>query len=77
MPEIATLIQALDDKLTATDEPIEMAKIYYDAGLLFEQNGETDEACFFMTQAYVFASQYGEKMLVESSGEFLRRYNRI
>ena len=77
MPEIHVMIQELDDKLAATDDPIVMANIYYNAGLLFEQNEEIDEACFFMTQAFVFASHYGEKSIIESTRIFLQKHDRI
>lgn len=77
MPEIQAMIQELDDKLATTDDPIVMANIYYDAGLLFEQNEEIDEACFFMTQAFVFASHYGEESITKSARHFLQTHNRI
>jgi len=77
MAEIESLLQALDNKLLATDDPIEMANIYYDAGLLFEKKKEIDEACFFITQAYIFASHNGQTSLVQSTREFLQTHKRI
>ncbi len=77
MSDFDNLIQALDEKLAQTDNPIEMANIYHQAGILFADNEEVDEACFFMTQAFVLASHYNEKTIVQSSREFLRQYNRI
>ena len=77
MSDIQVLIQELDDKLAATDDPIVMANIYYEAGLLFEQNEDIDEACFFITQAFIFASHYGEETITKTAREFLLAHDRI
>ncbi len=36
-----------------------LTKIYTDAANASEKCGDIDEACFFLTQAYVFALQQG------------------
>ena len=77
MTDFDKLIQKLDEKLIQTDCPVEMANIYHQAGVLFSDNEEIDEACFFMTQAFILASHYNQKSIVQSSREFLQQHNRI
>ena len=77
MSDLDGLIQALDDKLVVTDDPLEMAEIYHQAGILFSQHEEIDEACFFMTQAYIIASEHGEESIVQETREFLKQHHRI
>ena len=70
-------IAQLDHQLMNTDDPLEKARIYLSAGQLFENRSETDEACFFMTQALVFAAHLGNKSIEHKAREFLVKHNRI
>ena len=42
-----------------------LTKIYTDAANASEQRGDIDEACFFLTQAYVCALQQGADTAVK------------
>ncbi len=42
-----------------------LTKIYTDAANASEKRGDIDEACFFLTQAYVCALQQGADSAVE------------
>ncbi len=42
-----------------------LTQIYTDAANASEQRGNIDEACFFLTQAYVCALQQGADIAVE------------
>ena len=70
-------IAQLDRELLQTDDPVEKARIYLRAGQLYSACAETDEACFFMTQALVFAAHNGNKTIEHEAREFLQKYDRI
>ena len=70
-------IADLDHQLTKTDDPIEKARIYLRAGQLFAASVETDEACFFMTQALVFAAHYGDIAIEQEARQYLMEHDRI
>ena len=70
-------IEKLDRQLSETDDPIEKARIYLRAGQVFFESSDMDEACFFMTQAFVFAAHNGEKLIENTARQFLAEHNRI
>lgn len=43
----------------ADDDHDSLVKLYTDAGNLMEAEGNIDAACFFLTQAYIFALEAG------------------
>ncbi len=60
--------QSIERKLQAAFERNDLellAAIYTDAANASEQRGEFDEACFFLTQAYVCALQQGTDSAAE------------
>ena len=52
-PSQAVQIEALDRQLSETDDPLEKARIYLRAGQIYAEFSDIDEACFFMTQAFI------------------------
>ena len=73
----AKQIEALDRQLSKTDNPVERARIYLRAGQLYSESAEIDEACFFMTQAFVFAVHHGDKIIEQEARQFLMENDRI
>lgn len=66
---IATERQAYDDLDAAIKEAHDagrletLASAYARGGALYDRQGETDAACFFWTQAYIFALDAGAAAL--------------
>lgn len=68
------------DGLTSLDEDIidghlrsdgcRLAELYYKAGSIMEARGDTEAACFFYTQGYVFAL---DEQLLELANELISR----
>ena len=54
-----------------------LAARYADGGTLYEDQGETDAACFFWTQAYVFALDAGIDDLAEAMRAKLDMFGRM
>ena len=57
-PDRATLDTALRDA-HHTGDAVRISALYGRAGDLFDAAGDIDAACFFYTQAYVFALEAG------------------
>lgn len=58
----ATAIQRIDAELVAAHERGDgptLAGLYEAAAALKDEHGDVDAACFFLTQAYVFALEAG------------------
>lgn len=53
-----------------------LAQLYAEAGQLAAADGEVDKACYFFTQAYVFALEVGENAMAEKMHAFLRQHGR-
>ena len=53
-----------------------LAQLYAEAGQLAAANGEVDKACYFFTQAYVFALEAGENAVAEKLQAILRQHGR-
>lgn len=70
-------IEALDLQLSRTEDPLGKARIYLQAAQLFSESKEIDEACFFMTQALVFAAQHGDRSIEQQARQFLKKNGRI
>lgn len=70
-------IDALDRRLANTDDPVEKARIYLRAGKIHSEYGEVEEACFFMTQAFVFAADHGDKTVELQARRYLQIHDRI
>lgn len=63
-------LAALEDALLsahAADDRMALVSLYKEAGEIKKQAGETDAACFYFTQAYVFALETGH----EAAGDLL------
>ncbi len=54
-----------------------LAASYAEGGALYERQGETDAACFFWTQAYVFALDAGAAPLADRMRDKLRDFGRM
>ncbi len=54
-----------------------LAAGYAEGGALYERQGETDAACFFWTQAYVFALDAGACALAEAMCDKLKSFGRM
>lgn len=50
---------------------------YARGGALYARQGESDAACFFWTQAYVFALDCGDEALVEAMRAKLAAHGRM
>ncbi len=72
-----SLIKALDRQLTETDDPFEKANIYFRAAEIYSESSEIDEACFFMTQAFILAAHNGDNSMEEQARRFLKKNERI
>ena len=70
-------IKALDRQLSQTDDPLARARIYLQAAKLYSASEEIDEACFFMTQAFIFAVDTGDKKIEQEARRFLKENGRI
>ena len=73
----AKLLEQLDRQLVETDDLAEKARIYMHAGQIYSESAEIDEACFFMTQAFVLAAHHGDKAIEQQARQFLLDHNRI
>lgn len=76
-PSQAEQIKALDHRLVHAEEPAEKARIYLQAAEIYSESSNLDEACFFMTQAFVIAAHNGEKVIEKKARQFLDRFDRI
>ena len=72
------------DRLNATIEEAhgnrrldKLAASYAEGGALYERQGETDAACFFWTQAYIFALDAGAAALADAMREKLNSFGRM
>lgn len=57
-------LQDLNQQLLQAHENVDvhkLAELYKQAGDLSESSGDADAACFFLTQAYVFALECGSE----------------
>ncbi|MEZ5932245.1 MAG: hypothetical protein R3F54_09880 [Alphaproteobacteria bacterium] len=54
-----------------------LAAGYAEGGALYDGQGETDAACFFWTQAYVFALDAGDEHLATTMHERLSIFDRM
>lgn len=54
-----------------------IATSYAQSGTLFADLGKVDEACFFWTQAYVFALDAGAEKLAKLMHDKLNAFNRM
>lgn len=56
-------LEALEAALLAAHERedhIALVTLYHDAGVIKEETGEIDAACFYFTHAYVYALETGD-----------------
>ena len=70
-------LNQLDRQLLQTDDPLVIADIYYKAGEVHAALDDVEQACFFMTQAFVFAIHHGDKIIASNAKKFLTSHNRI
>lgn len=68
----AAILEAHDNRRLDT-----LAASYARGGALYERQGETDAACFFWTQAYIFALDAGVAPLAEAMREKLTAFGRM
>ncbi|MGI9419147.1 MAG: hypothetical protein ACR2RA_15055 [Geminicoccaceae bacterium] len=54
-----------------------LAASYAEGAALYERQGETDAACFFWTQAYIFALDAGIEGLAAAMRDKLAAFGRI
>ena len=54
-----------------------LAADYARGGALYERQGEADAACFFWTQAYIFALDAGADPLAEAMRKKLQAFGRM
>ncbi len=80
---IASERQVYDELNAAIEEahderrPDKLAAGYARSGALYERQGETNAACFFWTQAYIFALDAGAAPLAEAMRAKLLAFGRI
>ncbi|MDH3663995.1 MAG: hypothetical protein OEU92_28945 [Alphaproteobacteria bacterium] len=80
---IATERQVYDELDAAIKEAHDAGRLetlatnYARGGALYERQGETDAACFFWTQAYVFALDAGVDPLAEAMRAKLAAFGRM
>ncbi|MEM8952466.1 MAG: hypothetical protein AAGA21_15860 [Pseudomonadota bacterium] len=85
MPDlmIASERQVYDDLNTTIEQAHDegqlekLAVSYARGGALYERQGETDAACFFWTQAYIFALDVGAAPLADAMHDKLRAFGRM
>lgn len=85
MPELMIASERqIYDRLNATVEEAhddgrldKLAVSYAEGGALYERQGETDAACFFWTQAYVFALDAGAAPLADAMRVKLQAFGRM
>ncbi len=85
MPDlmIASERQVYDELNAAIEEAHDAGRLdrlaasYARGGALYERQGETDAACFFWTQAYIFALDAGAAPLAEAMHDKLRAFGRM
>ena len=58
------------------DSPCTLATLYAEAAEITDQNGATDQAAFFLTQAWIFALEAGRSD-AETLAAKLRRMKRL
>lgn len=75
MKELAAGLAAIDDKLLAAharDDAFALTVLYGDAGDAVESSGDADAACFYFTQAYVYALEAGHELAARYKASLVR-----
>ena len=79
MQEDLRQLEGIDARILAAheerDQPL-LSTLYREAALVLEAGGDTDAACFYFTQAYVFALEAGRVELADDIWQRLSTYGR-
>jgi len=75
-PDLQSLQQAL---LLAHEQHnhADLIRLYAEAATSMETNGDIDAACFYLTQAYVYAMESGTEAQAQSLHNQLAKYGRV
>jgi len=73
-------LQALEQALLLAHEKnicADLIKYYTEAATIMENNGDIDEACYYLTQAYVYALECGSEPQSAALHNRLAKYGRV
>lgn len=75
-----TDLQSLQQALLLAHEQnncADLIDLYAQAATLLETKGDIDAACFYLTQAYVYAMECGTKLQAQTLHNRLAKYGRV